>query len=249
MNFKSIAIVDDSIGGVNLLNKLKISNNENYIYFADMKNFPLGLWNRDLYNKVKNITNILEEMNLKCVIFTNPLISIYTDIKIPKIDGINTAIDSLKNDDLLVLASRRMVKSGIFKSIKRCDCIDASMLINLLHDGDNNPYIIKTLIKEYIGEYKGNVLLFDSNLSVFKNYFSEIKGINVYTLEDFIIKDFYDFLSDDIKNIKFNRSKIKYLVSDYRIAFYLSCEAFYEGKYSAVKKIKKDFFNAIFQKK
>ena len=242
MNFKSIGIIDDSIGGVGLLNKLKEKYNENFIYFADMKNFPYGLWKRDYRDFINDNMKFLNTLDLKMLIITNPLISLNINTELPKVDGIDLAVKSLKDSSLMVLGSSGVLESEIFSEISDLKKRDASMLINMPHDGDDNYFIINTLIDEYIEEYKGNVLLFDSNLNCLRKYFERKENIKVFSLIDFILEDFENKFNSEMSNTRFNKSKIKYFVSDYRIAFYLSCETFYEGRYSSVKKVNIDDF-------
>lgn len=242
MNFKNIGILDDSIGGIYVLNSLKEVYNENFIYYADLEEYPYGVKNlslKSLSNKAAD--NIIKE-NLKVLIITNPAIAMNIDKKdLITVNGIESAIEDLKNNNTLILGSKATINSEYLKEITKDKGFilkDAQILINMIQDSDTNHYIVFKLIEEYIENFNGNILLLDSNLSLFKdkilNYNNDLK---IYTLNDYIIKDFKEIFTKDLKHYYKNKTKIKYLVSNYRIAFYYAAEEFYSGRYSAVKKI------------
>lgn len=241
MNFKNIGIIDDSIGGLEVLNKIKELYNENFIYFADLKNYPYGMWDKSLEKIIENTERYIIGKNIKCLIYTNPLIALESQDKsdILKINGIDSALNSLKDEKLMVFGSRKLVENDEVFRIEDDEIVtcDATVLINTVQDGDRNEYLIKELIKEYLGDYKGNILLLDSNLSLLKEYFNEIDGIDVYTINDYIIEEFKEKFTKDLRHSLRNKMSEKYFVSDHRIAFYLSAETFLEGKYSKVKMI------------
>ncbi|MBP2025898.1 hypothetical protein [Peptoniphilus stercorisuis] len=237
MNFKKIGILDDSIGGIKVLNSLKeIYTNENFIYFADLKEYPYGLKKLSSEKLAKNSFENISKEDLKLLVITNPAISMSLkeeDIKI--IDGINRSIEKLNYKNSLVLGSKLSLNLLEKRLGFNIDKVDAQMLINLATDGDKNYYIITKLISEYIKDKK-EVILFDSNLLLFKDYFLNYnKNLKVYSLEDFILEDVGDYLKDDLRHLASNRQKVKYYTSDYRIAFYKSAEEFFDDRFSSVK--------------
>lgn len=240
MNFKKIGILDDSIGGIKILNSLKkIYINENFIYFADLKEYPYGLRKLSSEKLARKSIGKLTEKDLKLLIITNPAISLsLKEENIKIIDGIDKSIGKLNYKDLSVLGSKlslNLLEEKLGFSINK---IDAQMLINLANDGDKNYYIIMELISEYIRD-REKVILFDSNLLLFKDYFlSYNKNLKIYSLEEFIIEEVKDYLRDNLRNRPNNKQKIKYYTSDYKITFYRSAEEFFEGRYSSVKILK-----------
>lgn len=240
MNFKNVGILDDSIGGLKLLKDLEFLYNEKYVYFADLKEYPYGMKKRSIESLVQNALYTVMEMNLKVLVVTNPAMSYYiNDLSILKIDGIKRALSDLSDKKLLVLGSEISINNEILNEyLKDYKAINAQMLINMPHDGDNNYFIINELISEYIGDYSGDVLLFDSNLSLLRKYFEKNKNITVHTLNDYILMDMDEFFTDDLRHLKSIKTKVNYYVSDYRIAFYKSAEEFLEGRYSSVRKLK-----------
>lgn len=240
MNFKNIGILDDSIGGIEVLNSLEKKYNENFIYYADLGEYPYGMKNLSINRLSNNAAKRILKENLKVLIISNPAIALNIEKNcVLTINGIESAISSLKEESL-ILTTSAVKKNIYFNNLikgKNHKVIDAQILINTIQDSDKNHYIIFKLIEEYIGNTNKDILLLDSNLSLLKEKFIEYnENLKVLTLNEFIIKDFEEKFITDLKTYSKNKTKVNYLVSDYRIAFYLSAEEFFNGRYSKVRK-------------
>ncbi len=243
MNFKNIGIIDDSIGGLEILERLKKTYNENYIYIAGLKEYPYSLRKIILKEICDDLYNKALSQNIKMLIVTNPYISQFIDSNdVEKIDGIEMACKSLSDKNILMLGSEKALEIKMLnKYFNKTNSkkVNAQILMNMPHDGDRNSFIVSKLISEYIGDYEGDVFLFDSNLSLFKDEFKRYnENLNIYTLNDFIYLEFVEKFKDELKTYSKNKTRIKYLVTDHRIAFYSSAEEFFDERFSTVRKIK-----------
>lgn len=213
-----IILYDDSYGSTILTKRISDRfKKEKVLYFCDDIFYPLSMRNR--YSEVLNKRSVeFIKKNPKLIIFSN-----YGKIIVePKTENKKIDVDFSKFRNMTVLGGHNNIQGFI-------DYVDAQLLINQLHEFQNF-YVIRELIKEYLGQSQDMVFLNDMNLCMFRKHFEELKGDKkIYYLEDVI----FEIVEKLLENRQWNLNipgKIIYRVTDSRIKFYETIEKFVDYK-------------------
>ncbi|RVU55120.1 hypothetical protein [Anaerosphaera multitolerans] len=233
MIFNNVGIIDDSLGGVFIINSIENCCSENFIMISDNKNFPYSLRRSQIKNLSINLQEAIEKKFIKLLIVTNPAIALNLNYNVDYeiINGLEKSFNIIKeNKDITVLSNKYVKEYLEEKGYK--NIIDGQILINSLNMGDSNDYIVSKLMEEYLGDSK-SLFILDSNLSILKGKFLELyPEIKFYFLSDIILEE----LQGKLKSGEGGKSS--YYVTDYRIAFYTACEDLFKRSYIRTRKIK-----------
>ena len=171
---KYILFVDSGLGGINLLaESVKIMPHENFIYFADTKNLPLG--NKSKFKIRKIICKILKRQikkhRIKMVVFACNTATAAAvkyarkKFKLP-IVGIEPAIKKAADKcsargadkNILLIATKATVKHSEivkkYKNLKNINIIKDKNLAKLIDDNLSGKIIEDYILKTY-GKYAG----------------------------------------------------------------------------------------------
>lgn len=130
MNNKSIGIIDSGVGGLSIWQEIvKLLPRENIIYLADQKNFPYGVKNSRILNKIvsKNI-EFLASYNTKLVVLACNTATVYTinnlrkKYKLPivgTVPVIKKAVEMSKNSRIGVISTLATSRSRYQKNLIR----------------------------------------------------------------------------------------------------------------------------------
>ncbi len=156
----AIGIFDSGIGGLSVLKELKIKYpNNQFIYFADLGNFPYGeKTNAELLSYSKDITEFMISKGInEIVIACNTATAISLDYlknEYPNISFygiIDSVCSNVKSENLTVIGTKATVRSSVYKT-KLLDKVKyqiaAPKLVEYAEKLNKNG--INEIIKEYI---------------------------------------------------------------------------------------------------
>ncbi|SHH21568.1 hypothetical protein SAMN02745245_00828 [Anaerosphaera aminiphila DSM 21120] len=235
MKFSNVGFIDDSIGGISILNSIESKFNENYIVISDNKNFPYSIRSWKVKEMSLKLQSAVEKRYIKILVSTNPAISLNLNRQVDYeiIDGIGEMMHLIKEENSknkVVLSNKYVLNYLKGEDIE--NVLDSQILINSIHDGDLNTYITSTLIREYVGDSEV-VFVMDTNLSVLKYRFLELyPNVKFFFLSDFILRQLKEKLVEGDEN------EIKCFITDYRIGFYSVCRNLFGIDDIRMRKIK-----------
>lgn len=239
MKFSNVGFIDDSIGGISILNSIESKFNENYIVISDNKNFPYSIRNWKVKEMSLKLQSAVEKRYIKLLVSTNPAISLNLNREVDYeiIDGIDEMMHLIKEENFkskVILSNKYVLNYLKGEDIE--NVLDSQILINSIHDGDLNTYITSTLIREYV-EDNEVVFIMDTNLSVLKDRFLELyPNVKFFFLSDFILRQLEKKLVKRL--VEGDENKIGCFVTDYRIGFYSVCRNLFGIDDIRMRKIK-----------
>ncbi|WP_138160546.1 hypothetical protein [Peptoniphilus catoniae] len=210
-----IAMIDDSLGSVDLFRLITNSYSGHYKLFIDNRNFPYSIrTNRPLTEEGR-----LDKIPGDFYICSNPSMAI--NIKKPGlIDGLERFYDDFKGGSII---TNKLFKSYLENKFKNARVIDGQLLDNQVQIFNIDRYIISNILNNYIGEGE-NVYFLTSNSYVLKNYIlHRYKDKNIKFLGDYILKDL-----EDLGLKKGSSDSLRYYVTGNRIGVYTALEDYYK---------------------
>ncbi len=201
-----ILFYDSGVGGIALLNKLRILRPyENYIYFADNKNMPYG--NKEysdvLSLVISNIKNIITK-NTNCVVIacntiTSQMINdIRKEFETLQIFGIEPEIKSVSNEPSLLIATPQTCVAVANKVISSGKNITVHPAFNLANIIENNLSDKEVIHREIIKIKTAHAQKFQS-LILGCTHYALVKDIFAYAFPH--CKNIYDGINGTAKNI------------------------------------------------
>jgi glutamate racemase len=202
-----IGVLDSGIGGLTILKRLinKYHNHE-YIYFGDTLNMPYGEKNKEELIECGNkIIKFLESMDVDIIILACGTLS--NNIKYlkskKKIISLLPLLDNKldKYKEVSIMATPLSIKTNIYKKYihTKLNLIPCYSLADAI---EHNSKDIDKLLKKYVKEVKGDVLLLGcTHYPIVKNNIKKYYKGDIIGLEDFI--------SDGIKDIEESEFKLK----------------------------------------
>lgn len=173
-----IGIFDSGLGGITVLNEIYKSFPENnYIYFADLKNMPYGSKsNEDLINIGVNILKKFEKYNVDeyicaCGTLSStalPNLESYLLNKNKKIYGIiDPIVESVSNfngKNILLIATEATIKKGIIEEKIKGSCKDSNVyakacpeFVDAIENHIDDEELLQNITYKYLNMYKNKV--------------------------------------------------------------------------------------------
>ena len=205
MNNNAIGVFDSGIGGLTVLKRLiEIMPNEKYIYYADIKNVPYGIKDKEevkkyIYEAIeflvhKNVKSIVIACNTATAIAVEELRNKY---KIPIIGiepAVKPAIENRGNKKVLIMATPTTLKeeklNNLIKKLQAKDYVDMiemSELVNFAEKNDYNSLEVENYIKRQLEKYNleeySKLVLGCTHFPLFKDMLRKICGKNIEIID------------------------------------------------------------------
>lgn len=211
-----IGVFDSGLGGITVLKKLiEVYPENEYIYYADLKNMPYGLKTSEQLNEIAiNVLKKLEEKNIDmyvCACGTLSSVAMhnmtkYLDKKNKKIIGIiDPIVKNIKKYDyknILIIATSATVKKAILEKRINEVCPNSNIYVKACpdfveaienHSEDNE--LLLSLTQKYLAEYDNKV---DIVVCGCTHYILYKKYINL-VLKNVVLLEAGSCIADELK--------------------------------------------------
>ncbi|MDD4376464.1 MAG: glutamate racemase [Clostridia bacterium] len=173
-----ISVFDSGLGGITVLKKLlqDFPNNE-YIYYADLKNLPYGDKSENELKEIgKNIIHSLDKYNtdlyiVACGTLSSNALEEMTEIVEKKnkkiigiIDSISNRLKKTNSKNALLIATPATIRKGIFKeklqennpqtTIYTEGCTE---FVEMIEAGNKTDIELQNIVNKYIEKYVGKI--------------------------------------------------------------------------------------------
>jgi len=226
-----ISVFDSGLGGITVLKRLLQSfpNNE-YVYYADLKNLPYGDKSEsELKDIGKNIINSLNKYDtdlyvVACGTLSSIALNEMTDIVnknskkiVGIIDSISNKLKKFDSKNALLIATPATIRKGVFKQKLELNNEQTTIytegcteFVEIVENGGKTEYEIQQVVNKYMEKYKGRIdtiVCGCTHYILLEKYFRNI-------FENINIIEAGTSIEDEIKNdIKDTKPSLKILMS------------------------------------
>lgn len=227
-----ISVFDSGLGGITVLRRLLQSfpNNE-YIYYADLKNLPYGdKTENELKDIGKNIIYNLSKYDtdlfiVACGTLSSTALPEMTDMIsesnkkiIGIIDSISNKLKKTNSKNALLLATPATIRKGVFKqnlelsnpqtTIYTEGCTE---FVEIVENGDKTEYEIQQIVNKYIEKYRGKVdtiICGCTHYILLEKYFrNTLEHINIIEAGESIEEEIKNYIKDSKPSLRILMSK------------------------------------------
>lgn len=227
-----ISVFDSGLGGITVLKRLLQSfpNNE-YIYYADLKNLPYGDKSENELKEIgKNIIHSLDKYDtnlyvVACGTLSSNAMDEMTEIvseKKKKIIGIIDAISNrLKKTDsknALLIATPATIRKGVFKQKLEANNPQTTIytegcteFVEIIENGGKTEIEIQNIVNKYIEKYKGKIdtiICGCTHYILLEKYFKNtLENVNIIEAGASIEEEIINYIKDTKPSLKILMSK------------------------------------------